>query len=54
MVASLQFSKFGTPEMEVPFQRPTAPPSTGGVAKRTRSRQFVRKPPMYFQSPLLK
>jgi len=49
------FAKFGTPEAEVPFHRPTAPPSTGGIAKRTRSRQFARKPPTgYFQSPMLK
>ena len=51
----MQFAKFGTPEAEVPFHRPTAPPSTGGIAKRTRSRQFARKPPTgYFQSPMLK
>ncbi len=44
------FPKFGTPETEHPFTKP--PPSTGGIAKRTRSRQLHRKP-LVFQSPLL-
>jgi Rac GTPase-activating protein 1 len=50
----------GTPEADHQFSRPPLPiGSTGGIAKRTRSRQLHRKPhlfqsgPLLFQSPLL-